>query len=1100
MKFKNSLSLAFVSLFFTYAIHAQKLWNEFQKLQYVPDSKQVYQKDNFPKSYKIVQFDIDFFKNSIALNAKSSQQIIQLPDATGQLKRFSIRETSNFEPALQQKFPEIKSFSAQGIDDKTSVAKISLGTDGFHAVIFSGTQETLYIDPYTKDNKSYLIYKRSSLTPEDENFTCLVEETVSKTPFSYATSAKTPNDGKLRTYRLALVCSGEYADFHLSPSQQNIPSTATDQVKKAAVLSAMNTSMTRVNGIFEKDLSVKMVLVANNDQLIFLDKNTDGITDGNPNTMINEVQSKCDNIIGNANYDIGHIFSVGGDGLAGLGVVCRTGQKGRGVTGRSSPVGDAYDIDFVIHEMGHQFGANHTQSNSSCNRNNATAVEPGSASTIMGYAGICAPNVQNQSDDYFHAVSIAEMWNIISTTGNCAVVTNTNNAAPTANAGADYSIPKSTPFKLTGIATDANGLQSLTYNWEQLDNEVGFMPPSETNAVGPMFRSLPSKTVPVRFFPDISTVIAGNGSTGSTWERIPSIAREMNFSFTVRDNNAGGAGLARDDVKITVVDATPFTVSSQNTFVSYNTGTNQLVTWNKGTTDGPSINCQTVNIKLSTDGGLTFPIVLKSNTPNDGSELITIPDNATRSARIMVEAADNIFYNINTSNFEIISTVPTFVMVADNGTQAVCNSGNPTVNFTVNVDFVNGFSETVSLSATGQPSGATVSFSPNTINADGNVVMTVTNLNSVSAQEYTIIITGNSNSINKTLEVTLKVTSAVFGKITLSSPQNNATEVLLSQQLQWVADTNATSYEVQIATDVTFSNIVSSGNVTTNSYTPTNLSGTTQYFWRIKPKNSCGEGTFSNPFSFTTINPAYCTSTFTDEVGGKEFISNVTFNTINNNSGNNITGGYENFTAISTNVKRGETHQISVTLDPDGYQDHVYVFIDWNQDFLFDNAIERYSLGTVVGLIGTATASITVPNDARFGPTRMRVIIEYDDPDDGHGEGACDADHLTEWGETEDYTVIVDNTASIKDVAFSNFNLFPNPTKGAFQVQFDASETNNVSIQLFDITGRFIGKKTFENSGSYFSKTIQFDNLSTGLYLVKIQNGTKQTTKKLMVE
>ncbi|WP_445755940.1 reprolysin-like metallopeptidase [Polaribacter sp.] len=928
-----------------------------------------------------------------------------------------------------------------------------------------------------------------------------VEETVSKTPFSYATSAKTPNDGKLRTYRLALVCSGEYADFHLSASQQNIPSTATDQVKKATVLSAMNTSMTRVNGIFEKDLTVKMVLVANNDQLIFLDKDTDGITDGNPNTMINEVQTKCDNIIGNANYDIGHIFSVGGDGLAGLGVVCITGQKGRGVTGRASPVGDAYDIDFVIHEMGHQFGATHTFNNS-CNSNISisTAVEPGSGSTIMAYAGICSPNVQNQSDDYFHAVSIAQMWDIITTTGSCAVLTNTNNAAPTANAGVDYSIPKSTPFKLTGIATDANGLQSLTYNWEQLDNEVGSMPPLAANAVGPMFRSLPSKTVPVRFFPDISTVIAGNGSSGSTWERISSVARELNFSFTVRDNNAGGAALARDDVKVTVVDATPFSVTSQNSFVTYNTGTNQLVTWEKGTTDGPSINCQTVNIKLSKDGGLTFPIILKSNTANDGSESISIPDNATRSARIMVEAADNIFYNINSTNFEIISTVPTFVMTDVNGNQAACNTGNQSVNFTLNIDFVNGFSETVSLSATGQPSGSSVSFSPNTINSDGNVVMTVSNLNGVSAQDYTIAVAGNSNTINKTLNVTLKITSAIFGKTTLSSPQNNAIEVSLNQQLQWVADANATSYDVQIATDVNFTNIVSTGNVTTNSYTSTNLAGTTQYFWRIKPKNTCGEGTFSNPFSFTTLNPAYCTSTFTDEVGGKEYISNVTFNTINNNSGNNTSVGYENFTAISTNVKRGETHQISVTLNADGYQDHVYVFIDWNQDYVFDNATERYSLGTISGFFGTATGSITVPNDARFGATRMRVIIEYDDPDDGHGEGACDADHLTEWGETEDYTVVVDNTASIQDIAFSNFNLYPNPTKGAFQVQFDALESNKVFIQLFDIRGRFIGEKSFENTSSYFYKNIQFENLSSGLYLVKIKNGTKQTTRKLMVE
>lgn len=1099
MKFKHSLLIVAVFVFSSLTVNSQTLWQELKSIDYISTNKQVYEKDNFPKEYKLVTFDINLFKNSIGFKAKSTSQVVELPDANGTLKRFSIKETSNFEPALQQKFPDIQSFTAQGIEDPTAVAKISLGTDGFHAVIFSGNHETVYIDPYTKDNKSYLVYKRSSLSAEDEDFKCMVKETNSKTEFSSMQLAKNPNDGKLRTFRLALVCSGEYADFHLGAGQQNIPSTATDQEKKAAILSAMNTSMTRVNGVFEKDLSVKMVLVANNDQLIFLDKNTDGITDGNPNSMINEVQTKCDLLIGSANYDIGHIFSIGGDGLAGLGVVCLNGQKARGVTGRSSPVGDAYDIDFVAHEIGHQFGATHTQNNA-CNRSSNTAIEPGSASTIMGYAGICSPNVQGQSDDYFHAVSIAQMWNILQTSGNCATITNTNNAAPTANAGSDYSIPKSTPFKLIGTATDANGLQSLTYNWEQLDKESATMPPIETNAVGPMFRSLPSKTTPTRFFPDITTVIAGNGSIGSTWERIPSVARELNFSFTVRDNNAGGASLARDDVKVTVVNATPFAVTSQSSFVSYDTGTTQTVTWTVGTTNAAPINCQNVNIKLSIDGGLTFPITLKSNTPNDGSETIVIPDNSTRSARIMVEAADNIFYQISPVNFEIKSTTPTFVLTDTSGIQSVCNIGNLTASFVLNFDFVNGFSETTTLSATGLPSGSVANFSPNTINSDGNVTLTISNLNGVSAQDYTIVVQATSASITKNVEVTLKVTSSEFGKMILVSPQNNAVNAILSQQLQWNLDANATSYDVQIASDINFSTIVSSGNVTTNSYTSTNLSGNTTYYWRIKPKNDCGEGNFSNPFSFTTLIPSYCASTFTDEVGGKEYISNVTFNTINNNSGNNTTGGYENFTAISTNVKRGDSHPISVTLDPDGYQDHVFVFIDWNQDFVFDNTTERYSLGTISGLIGTATGSITVPNDARFGPTRMRVIIEYNDPDDGFGEGACDADHLTEWGETEDYTVIVDNTASIEDVVFSNFNLFPNPTKGTFKVQFDADDSQKVSVQLYDITGRFIGEKNYQNSSLYFSENINFDNLSSGMYLVKVKNGTKQTTRKLMVE
>ena len=294
---------------------------------------------------------------------------------------------------------------------------------------------------------------------------------------------------------MALACSGEYAQFHLT--NQSIPASATDEQKKAAVLSAMNTTMTRVNGVFEIDIAVKMVLVGDNDRIVFLDADTDNITDGNPISMINEVQTICDAQIGNANYDIGHIFSIGGDGLAGGGVVCITGQKARGVTGRSQPIGDAYDIDYVAHEIGHQFGANHTQ-NKDCNRNNATAVEPGSASTIMGYAGICPPNIQSKSDAYFHAVSIAEMLGTIQSSATCATVTNTGNTAPIANAGANFNIPKSTPFVLTGIATDVDGIESLTYNWEQIDNEVAIiMPPEASSSGGPMFRSLPSKSSPI---------------------------------------------------------------------------------------------------------------------------------------------------------------------------------------------------------------------------------------------------------------------------------------------------------------------------------------------------------------------------------------------------------------------------------------------------------------------------------------------------------------------------------------------------------------------------------------------------------------------------
>ena len=457
MNKKNTLSFLLIIFCFIGNINSQELWKKVSKEDSFLQKKELFYKKNFPKKYAVLSLELDAFKQTLAgLQSRNSSEgkIINLPNSEGELKRFSIKETMYLAPELAAKFPMIKSYSAQGIDDPTASAKISIGADGIHAIVFSGKESTLYLDPYTKDGKEYIVYKRNDLEKKDEDFSCEVEDTAKKVVEKSRFENKNANDGKLRTYRIAIVCSGEYAQFHLN--RQNVSASATDAVKKAAVLSAMNTSMTRINGVYERDLAVRMVIVADNDKVIFLDAATDNITDGTPSTMINEVQTICDAQIGDANYDIGHIFSIDGSGLAGLGVVCVSGQKARGVTGRSQPVNDPYDIDYVSHEIGHQFGATHTQNNS-CNRTGSTAVEPGSASTIMGYAGICAPNVQANSDDHFHAVSIKQMWDNIQTSANCGALSDTNNAAPVANAGSDFSIPKSTPFVLKGSATDADG-------------------------------------------------------------------------------------------------------------------------------------------------------------------------------------------------------------------------------------------------------------------------------------------------------------------------------------------------------------------------------------------------------------------------------------------------------------------------------------------------------------------------------------------------------------------------------------------------------------------------------------------------------------------
>ncbi len=1082
MKNKLPLFLFFGFVFFgQQVLFAQKSWTKQNKTNFTLSKKEIYHKEKFPNEYVLLSLNQEVFKNNI-LGKSSKEKFITLPDAHGNLSRFRIKEHSNFSLGLQKKYPNIKSYAAQSITDANTVAKISLGTDGFHAVLFYKNKPNVYIDPYTKDNQNYIVYQKTSLPKADEDFKCLVEST-GKMEFSSALQQKS-NDGKLRTFRMALACTGEYAQFHLGPNQQNIADSATDEEKKAAILSAMNTSMTRINGILEKEIAIKLELVDNNDAIIFLDGDTDEMTDGNTGTLINEIQAIIDTNIGAANYDVGHVFSTAGGGLDGaaiLGSACITNQKARGVTGLGSPVGDPYDIDLVIHELGHQFGATHTQNND-CNRTDATAVEPGSGSTIMGYAGICSPNVKSgnsngNSDDYFHAVSIAQILNLLNTSANCAVVTATNNTAPTADAGSDFSIPKSTPFKLTGTATDIDGMSSLTYNWEQLDNETATMPPVSTSTIGPLFRSLPSKNVPTRYFPDLATIIAGE--TFTTWEVLPSVARELDFAFTVRDNDTRGGSTARDDLKINVIDTTPFSVTAPTSAVTWNTGSTQTITWNKGETETAPINCSLINIKLSVDGGLTFPITLKSNTPNDGTEEVFIPDNATDKARIMVEAADNIFYNVNAINFTIQSSAATFIMNNTSGIQTACNSGNQSVTYNLNFDFINGFSETVTLAASGQPEGAEVTFSETTVNTDGNITMTISNLDEKTVGDYEINVVGTSTTVTQPLGVNFKLISSDFNTLTLTSPSNGSTNTELTETLLWNLDNNATSYDVEVATDDSFSTIISAANVSTNSYIPDNISSITQYFWRVKPKNKCGEGTFSDVFNFTTKQGVYCSSTFTDEEGGSEYISNVTFGSINNNSGNDTEDGYQDFTSINTVLVQGQDQQISVTFDTAGFQDHCYVFIDWNQDFEFNNETERYDLGTRTEDIATTTFNISTPSNARPGKTRMRVVLEYDDPNDGFGEGACDADHLTEWGETEDYSITI-----LPVIGDNNFII--ETTSESCQDKNDGTITVNIIEATLSYTLKITGTNT-NLEQNITSSGYELTDLPPGIYNLCIE-------------
>lgn len=833
-------------------------WEDVQESTF---AKKDAERQIIPNVYRTVQINWETMNPVLAAApmrfstvAATQEVLITLPMPNGSIERFRIVEAPVLHEDLARRYPGIHAYAGQGIDDPTAYLRFDVTPQGFHAMVLSGHHSGVFIDPYAKGNiDHYISYYKKDFYKESD-FVCHVEDVVQENLSEEAIPDANRNllagDCQLRTYRLALACTGEYAQFHGGTVAQT--------------LAAMNTSMTRVNGVYERDAAITMVMIPNNDEIIFLNGGTDPYTNFNGGTMLGENQTTIDNTIGNSNYDIGHVYSTGGGGIASLRSPCNSGSKARGVTGLSSPVGDPFNIDYVAHEMGHQYGGNHTQNNN-CNNVGGISVEPGSASTIMGYAGICNPNVQNNSDPYFHIINLREIAsNVTNGSGStCPETIDTGNNAPTADAGSNHTIPVSTPFALTGVATDADGLASLTYSWEQMDAEQGFtMPPSPTNAAGPAFRSLNPTTSPTRYFPNLEAV---NNNTTPTWEVLPSVSRTMNFTFSVRDNNMGAGCVADDDVRLTVTDAAgPFLVLEPNTNVTWFVGDNQTIEWDVANTDNAPVSCVEVTLLLSTDGGLTYPVVLAENVPNIGSFDIIVPNHIGEKSRVKVGCADNVFYDISNTNFVIAEPLePTFTMNVSPISQSVCANDN--AEYQLSLTSLAGFDETTTFSVVDLPDGVVAEFTPTEITPSGVTTLSLSSLAAATGGTYTIKINANSTSISQAVEVNLQILESAPSITALDSPMDGESNLDQVPTLTWADLTEASEYVVEISTHPVFEgNIVETATVSTNAYNPQNLAALTVYYWRVQASNLCGVGNFSNYFAFQTGVPSCQTFESTD--------------------------------------------------------------------------------------------------------------------------------------------------------------------------------------------------------------------------------------------
>lgn len=822
----------------------QALWSETSELSIVT------MEVPFPFQAKRTAYSLSFNEMKDVLQsapmertlaARTAPLSLSVPTPDGGFQSFAIVEVQIMEPGLAVQFPEIRTYAGQGIDDPTASIRFDLTSAGFHAMVFSSDGD-YFIDPYSRgDLQHYVLHAKRDADPAHRSWSCTLEadpKIAEEIKNLVATGVMTPTGATLRTYRLACAATGEYTAFF----------GGTVALGQAAIVTAMN----RVNGVYEKELAVRMILVANNSSVVYTNSTTDPFSNSNGSTMLGQNQTNMTTVIGSANYDIGHVFSTGGGGVAGLGVVCVSGQKARGVTGSGSPTGDGFWIDYVAHEMGHQFGGNHTFNStaSNCgggNRNGSTAYEPGSGSTIQAYAGICgADDLQPNSDAFFHTISFDEMVAFTNSgAGNgCAAQSSTGNGAPTINAGTGgFTIPKSTPFTLTGSATDPNG-HALTYCWEEFDLGPSGSPGSPSGNA-PIFRSFNPVASASRTFPKQSDLLNNTSTIG---EILPTYARTLTFRLTARDNQTGGGGVDRSQISFSVSGtAGPFLVTVPNTVVSWGGNSTQTVTWNVAGTDASPISCSNVNILLSTNGGVTFPTTLVSNTPNDGSQAVTVPNISTTTARVKVEAVGNIFFDLSNTNFTItLSTLSTPALVFPSN-----NAIEQPVSLTLlwnTVATATAYKLQVSTDST---------FAGGFIANDSTITDTSYALNSLSVNTKYIwrVRAANSGSTSSYSTLRRFTTIAPPATVSLVSPLQSAAMQPQSLNLVWNAASGALAYALQVSTDSTFTtvDVLNDSTLTDTLYLLNGLSLDTKYFWRARASNTVGNGGWSGVRTFATV-------------------------------------------------------------------------------------------------------------------------------------------------------------------------------------------------------------------------------------------------------
>ncbi|MEO5564998.1 MAG: reprolysin-like metallopeptidase [Chitinophagaceae bacterium] len=1049
-----------------------------------------------PDAYQLFQLNesslVNVMKNvpsERSVSSSASGFIVSVPNSVGQIEKFRVVEAPVMDPALAARYPDIKSYAGTGLDDPSSTIRFDISPSGFHGMILSADRPTIYIDPVDRNDKYYVVFARKDVAGIQKKFNCLTPASITETTLPVDHSAlRAADDGRLRTYRLALACTGEYAQYFLNGTE------TTDAQRKAKVLTAMNTLLVRTNAIYERDFGIRMNLIANNDALIYLSSSTDPWS----NEWNIKTQQTIDAVIGNANYDIGHLVhkeasASNNNGNAGcIACVCKTWNgstnpntfigKGGGFTSHVAPEGDPFVVDYTTHEMGHQFGANHTFTFSN-ETGTASQFEPGSGSTIMGYAGITgATDVQPHSDDYFHARSVEQISDYIKSGtggGACPVVTITGNTAPVPNAGADFTIPKSTPFTLTGSATDVDAGDVLVYTWEQTNAGTSSTTnPSTTATSGPLFRSRTGNTSPSRTFPILSSIL--DGTNGNQWERLPGVARTLSFRLVVRDNHAGGGNTKDDDLSVVISTAGPFAVTAPNTAITWAGGSSQAITWSVNSTNVAPVNCANVKISLSTDGGLTFPAVLTASTPNDGIESLIIPNTPTSTARIKVEAVGNIFFDISNTNFTI-------------GTGSSCNAPA-----TLTSSSVTNNSATISWTAASGAVSYDVDYKTNAsatwINAATGTTSLSVNLTSLTASTlYDWRVRTNCSSGSSSY-ATAQFTTLVTPSGCLTAFEPNGTQATAAS----VAVNTPLSAAIDASGDIDYYTFTTTASSNLN-ITLGNLPGDYDLFLYNSGGTQIGASEAGGTTSEAIVLNNQAAGTYYVRVIGYNgaFSTTVCYNL---NIGSTIITGCSSSFDVSTNGTSGGAALIpfntNVTglISPSGDNDY-YKFVittggtatitlttlpgDYDMRLYSSNGTTQLAISENGG-----TTSETISRTYTAGTYYVRVYGF----NNANSATSCYTLRVALGTATrgELYTV---NTPKQK------IDVFPNPSSRSIKVNLTGIEGKS-EIIVTDINGKVVLRKQV----SSVTSVLDISRFASGLYLVSVKNNGKEVSSTKIIK